>query len=517
MTEHVETTGDPNRSVRLGVEHLTKTFPGNRALDDVSLSVRSGEIHALVGGNGSGKSTLIKVLSGVYQGDSGRLDFAGRSVDTQTITPEISRAHGVRVVHQDLGVFLGMSVAENLALGSVYERHPLGGIRWRALKRRARDLIERFEIDADPDTQLGALGKATHTQVAIARAMQDHDASSGLLILDEATAALPAHEVEMLLNQLRRYAAAGQSILYVSHRLDEILSIADRVTALRDGKFIGTYPREELDEKKLVDLILGRQVESALALPPAAARTDTLLEMQGVSSRPLRDVDLQVSRGEIVGLAGLLGSGHTQLLRVAFGDLRLSSGRMTLNGHDYQPQSPADAIRAGVAYVPEDRFHESVFLDATVGANIAMPALAGYFRGGRVSDRSIGKDAAEDMQAFSVRAVSPSALLSSLSGGNQQKVVMARWLRLHPDLLLLDEPTHGVDVGARADIYRIIRDATDRGAGAIVIASDFEELAAVSDRVIVFHSGRVVAELRGDEVTVHAVTQAAHQLKAKEQ
>ncbi len=504
---------DPSR---VRVEHLTKTFPGNRALDDVSLEIRPGEIHALIGGNGSGKSTLIKILAGVYQGDEGLLHFQEATVPADAITADDARANGVRVVHQDLGVFLEMSVAENLALGSTYERGPLGGIRWRALKRRATRLMRTFAIDADPDTPLADLAKGVHTQVAIARALQDEDASqAGLLILDEPTAALPEHEVELLLAQLRRYAAAGQSILYVSHRLDEILRIADRVTALRDGKVIGTFDREDLDEQKLVELILGKRVESVLARRPAPQRTDMLFEMVDVTSTALHGVDLAVSRGEIVGIAGLLGCGHTELLRAAFGVTPLAGGHMRLGGTAYQPASPTEAIRHRVAYVPADRFHESVFLDATVGANLALPALGRYFLRGRVSDRKIMSDSRSDMQRFAVRAESPRSLLASLSGGNQQKVVMARWLRLNPDLLLLDEPTHGVDVGARAEIYRIIREATDKGAGALVIASDFEELTGVADRVVVMHRGRIVDELTGDRLTVHEVTEAAHQMKAK--
>jgi ribose transport system ATP-binding protein len=496
---------------RVEIRNLSKTFPGTRALSCVDLDIRPGEIHALIGGNGSGKSTLIKILCGIYQGDPGgtiRIENFETSADEST--PASARLSGVRVVHQDLGVFLDMSVAENLALGSQYERTWLQGIDWRALRMRAESLIRRFEINAEPQTELRSLGPAVRTQVAIARALQEQtESSGGLLILDEPTASLPAHEVEMLLNQLKRYASQRQAILYVSHRLDEILAIADRVSALRDGKLVGTYDASEINEAFLIELIIGKQVARTANSTLRSTHTETIFEARDLIGGPLKGVSFAVQKGEILGIAGLLGSGRTELLRTIFGDLESERGEMELGQAPHQPRTPSDAIKAGVAYVPENRVQDAVFIDQSIANNIAMPALSSYFKNGRVAQDQINRDATEDIDQFLVKANDANALLSTLSGGNQQKVVMARWLRLKPKLLLLDEPTQGVDVGARAEIYKLVRAATRTGAGAIVVASDFEELTSVCDRIIVLREGRVAAELRGYEMTPHRVAQLA--------
>ena len=496
---------------RVQITQLSKTFPGTRALNKVNLDIRAGEIHALIGGNGSGKSTLIKILCGIHRGDPGgtlRIDDFETNADE--FTPALARQSGVQVVHQDLGVFLDMSVAENLALGSHYECTWLRGVHWGALEKRTASLIRRFEINADPETELRAVGPAVRTQVAIARALQSQaNSSGGLLILDEPTASLPAHEVDMLLTQLKRYAAQGQAILYVSHRLDEILAIADRVSALRDGELVGTYDASQISERFLIELIIGKQVDAASKPAFRSTRSDVIFRARDLTVGPLKGVDLEVCQGEIVGIAGLLGSGRTELLRAIFGDLAVGGGEMELAGAAYRPGWPSDAISAGVAYVPEDRGRDAAFMDQTITTNIVVPALSSYFKNGRMAQDRIDRDAAGDIMRFLVKANDGNELLSTLSGGNQQKVVMARWLRLRPKLLLLDEPSQGVDVGARAEIHRLVRSATEDGAAAIVVASDFEELTAVCDRVLVIREGRMVAELRGVDMTPHRVAQLA--------
>jgi ribose transport system ATP-binding protein len=500
---------------RVQITQLSKTFPGTRALNKVDLDIRSGEIHALIGGNGSGKSTLIKILCGIYKGDpGGTLRIDNYETNAEESTPTIARQSGVHVVHQDLGVFLDLSVAENLALGSYYERTGLQGINWRSLKKRTETLIRRFEINADPETQLRSLGPAVRTQVAIARALQGQaDSSSGLLILDEPTASLPAHEVEMLLAQLKRYAAQGQAILYVSHRLDEILAIADRVSALRDGELVGTYDASDISESLLIDLIVGEHVERTARATLRPSQSDVVFRARDLAVGPLRGVTFDIFKGEIVGIAGLLGAGRTELLRAIFGDLDVENGEMELSKVDYRPKFPSEAIKAGVAYVPENRVQDAVFMDQTIADNIAMPALSSYFKNGRIARDRIDRDAKEDIGQFLVKANDAEALLSTLSGGNQQKVVMARWLRLGPKLLLLDEPTQGVDVGARAEIYKLVRAATDEGAAAIVVASDFEELTAVCDRILVIREGRLIAELRGIDMTPHRVAELTFRVR----
>ncbi|WP_406257296.1 sugar ABC transporter ATP-binding protein [Streptomyces chartreusis] len=476
----------------------------------MDLEIRASEIHALVGGNGSGKSTLIKILAGIYQGDEGGVIRIG-DVETPAaaMTPEVARSAGVHVVHQDLGVFLDLSVAENLALGSEYEMNAAGGIDWRALNRRTKELIKRFEIDARPSTLLRELGQGARTQVAIARALQ-HQAedSDGLLILDEPTASLPEHEVALLLDQLRRYASKGQAILYVSHRLDEILAISDKVTGLRDGLLVGTFDTAELDENKLIELIVGKGLEApAREVRPLG---EVVLSADQLAVGPLQDVSFDIREGEIVGIAGLLGSGRSELLRCIFGELHARTGSMTYQGERFSPRSAKDSIQAGIALVPENRVQEAVFLDHPIADNIAIPAISRYWDRARISRRAINRDGLATMTKFLVKATNESAPLSTLSGGNQQKVVLARWLSLDPRLLLLDEPTQGVDVGARAEIYQLVRRAAMEGAAAMVVASDFEELAQVCDRVLVFRGGVVASELIGAEVNAQKITQMAH-------
>jgi len=499
---------------RVEIKGLTKTFPGTRALSAVDLSIEAGEIHALLGGNGSGKSTLIKVMTGVYQGDEGggSIRVGGVEYQADRSTPELSRAAGVHVVHQDLGVFPEMTVAENLALGHGYEISSARRISWRRQRQRAKTLLERFEIDARPGTPLSRLSQATRTMVAIARALQDEEdsGSGGLLVLDEPTAALPGHEVDQLLATLRRYAAKGQSIMYVSHRLEEVLDLCDRATILRDGVKVGTYEVSGLDEDALIALIVGRQVERVFPPMPPVTDPTEVLRVSDLYAGPLRGVDLRVLHGEVVGIGGLLGSGRSELLRAVFGDLPIRSGEIRLDGEPSLVSSPSEAMAKGIAYVPENRGADAAFTDLSVSTNITMGSISNYWQRGRINYRKIREDARLYMGEFLVKAESDEALLSTLSGGNQQKVILARWLRRKPALLLLDEPTHGVDVGARAEIYALVRRAVAAGAAALVVASDFEELAHVSDRVVILRDGAVAGEVRKADLSAETLMQAAN-------
>jgi ribose transport system ATP-binding protein len=498
--------------VRVQVRGLSKRFPGTVALDNVDLDVRPSEIHALVGGNGSGKSTLIKILAGVYQGDRGELAVGDVVTAAEDASPEQARATGVHVVHQDLGVFPDMSVLENIALGYGYPTGPAARVRWRQLRTRTERLIERFEIPARPETPLRSLSYAARTQVAIARALQDEDESvgRGLLILDEPTSALPAHEVDLLTGTLRRYAARGQAILYVSHRLDEVLAIADRITVLRDGVKVGTFAAEEMDEERLIRAIVGRQVEQVFVPMPEVEGREVVFEARDLTAGPLRGVDLQVLRGEVLGIAGLLGSGRTELLRAIFGDLPLVSGTMRLDGKKLAPRRPADAMAAGVAYIPENRGADGAFSDLSVRRNAMMASVPEYWSGLHIADGRMARDAVRLIDDFVVKTPSDAVPIATLSGGNQQKVIVARWLRRRPKLLLLDEPTQGIDVAARAEIYGLVRQAVSQGATAILVASDFEELSLVSDRVVVLREGRIRGEIERPELTAERLTQLTY-------
>jgi ribose transport system ATP-binding protein len=350
---------------------------------------------------------------------------------------------------------------------------------------------------------------STRAQIAIARALQDREEGGrGLLVLDEPTAALPAHEVEELLAALRRYSAQGQSILYISHRLGELLELTDRVTALRDGVNIGTHRTADLDEASLIDLIVAGKTESTL-VPPPARKIDApvVVEVRELSAGPLHGVDLTVRRGEIVGVAGLLGSGRSELLRAIFGDYAIRAGTIQVDGQIRHARHPKDAIDDRVALVPENRIEDAVFLDLPVYLNMAAIDLGEYRAAGRISVRKMRAAGREKVRRYGVKVSDEGALMSTLSGGNQQKTVVGRWLSRSPRLLLLDEPTQGVDVGARADIYRLIHDAVAGGAAAIIVASDFEELAHVVHRAVVLRGGRLVAEVSGDDLNPHRLLQ----------
>jgi ribose transport system ATP-binding protein len=339
--------------------------------------------------------------------------------------------------------------------------------------------------------------------VAIARALQDRDAAdSGVLVLDEPTASLPAEEVEHLLAALRRYAAAGQTILYVTHRLEEVLDIADRATVLYDGRVTATVDRAGLDHERLVELIMGRRVERGLAARTAAPRKGRpRLRCEGLNGGAVHGVDFGVSAGEIVGVAGLLGSGRSTLLRLLFGATERRAGNVWIDGDPVTFRVPRDAMRAGVAYVPEDRAHDAAFFDLSVTDNLGMATVGEYFSAGRIRRSAERRDARDLIATHLIKAASEDAPFSSLSGGNQQKVILARWLRRKPRVILLDEPTQGVDVGARLEIWSLVRRAVDEGASVLVVSSDLEELSRVADRAIVLRRGRLVAELAGSELT----------------
>ncbi len=481
----------------LAVRGLSKTYTGTLALDDVDLDVRAGEIHCLLGGNGSGKSTLIKILAGVVKADPGsEVLVAGQPESLDSWSTERAKGAGLRFVHQQPAVFLDLSVAENLAMAGGFPTGRGGRIRWRALRRNTTELLQRFQIPATPRTRLGSLRAADRTRVAIVRAVQDReDAESGVLVLDEPTASLPAQEVDALLTALRRYAAAGQTILYVTHRLDEVIAIADRVTVLRDGRKVATVPGRGLTEDALVELIVGRPLENVFLPPVANDEATVVLDVQGLTGGPLRGVDVQLHRGEILGVAGLLGSGRTELLRMLFGAFPRTGGSITFKGRPVELASPAAAMDAGFAYVPEDRQADGIFPTSSVRGNLSAAQVGGYFRGLHMQHRRERADSATSIADFLIRVGSDRDPITTLSGGNQQKVVLARWLRRRPEVLLLDEPTQGVDVGARAEIYGLIRRASEEGTSVLLVASDPEELAHVCDRVVVLRGGRIAASV----------------------
>ncbi|CAB4962424.1 MAG: ATP-binding cassette domain-containing protein [Actinobacteria bacterium] len=492
----------PADDVALRVQGVAKSFGATRALKGVTFEAKRGEVHCLLGGNGSGKSTLIKILAGIQSADEGQFQIGTNLIDATSVSPTQSSDLGVRVVHQQNSTFADLSVAENLCLGHGYLTGVGGKISWKETRRRAIELLDRFAIDADPDTQLSELSPANQTMVAIARALQDQEgAHEGVLVLDEPTAALPAHEVNVLLDALRGYAANGQTIIFVTHRLDEVLAVADTITVLRDGNHVATLPRTAVDHAGLVDLIMGRSVKSLAAGESRLPVGQLVLSTSNLSGGPVKDISLTIHAGEIVGIAGLLGSGRSSILKMIFGLLQPESGTIEVKGTPVLAHSPRDAMRKGVAYVPEDRVRDSSFNSLSVLDNLGMSTVAQYFRRGAIRHREEASDGRSIVDSYMIKTQDLDSLMSSLSGGNQQKVVMARWLRRKPQVLLLDEPTQGVDVGARFEIWDLVRRATAEGTAVLVVSSDYEELAGVSDRVLVLQSGRLVAEVAGNDLT----------------
>jgi len=515
MTDRSEPAASPAGDVVLRVSDVTKSFPGTRALDGVSIEARAGETLALMGGNGSGKSTMMKILAGAYAADSGTLDVGGRQYDLRHFSPSQAQRCGLHMVHQHRTTFNELTVLENLSIGHGFQTTGTR-IRWGAARRRAQELIDRFGIQARPDDMVGDLRPAAQTMLEIARALQDQEgASDGVLALDEPTAALPPHEVEVLLDALKRYVAAGQAVLFVSHRLDEVMEISDRVTVLRDGRLVGTRAAAELTRDGLVEMMVGRTV-----VPPAPSAAATVrderapvLRASGLVGGAVRGVDCEVRAGEIVGVAGLAGSGRSTLLRLLFGAQQPEAGTVEVGGRALAARAPADAIAAGVALVPEDRGRDAVFPDLPIVDNFTLPSTARYTRFGWVRRAAERAATAVAIREFFVRAASPTVEIASLSGGNQQKVSIARWLTRRPRLLLLDEPTQGVDVGARAELWELIGKAAREGAAILLVSSDLEELTHLSQRIVVMRGGRIVGALDAESISSERVNHMLHELQ----
>ncbi|NKQ55507.1 sugar ABC transporter ATP-binding protein [Amycolatopsis sp. K13G38] len=512
-SQHVHVPGgidSPDAPVALSVRALRKVYPGTQALKDVDLQVRYGEVHALCGGNGCGKSTLIKIISGVVGADSGRFAINGRELDAAELTPKTSFELGFRVVHQDPPLYPDLTVAENMMLGSSYPMTWPRRIAWSKVRRRAQELLDRFHIQATPDSLIEHLPVSVRTQVAIAAALQDVQEGRCIVALDEPTAALPAAEVELLLSTVRQLAAMGHAIVFVSHRLDEVLSITDRVTVMRDGRVFKEHRTETLTEAELIESILGRRAEEIRAQRSTTAVGEPILTVHSLSAGPVQDVTFDVHAGEVLGVAGLLGSGRTELLSAIYGGLKKKAGEVRLRGRNANFRGMDKAIEAGVVMIPEDRSRGGAFLDMTVDENLDIGVLGRYWRGLGFRRAQMRRDADALRARFAVKAPSGTVQMRALSGGNQQKTILARWLRRDASLLLLDEPSQGVDVGARADIYAAVRRVTAAGGAAVVVTSDLEELAQFVDRAIVLRNGRLVAEVPCEELTAHRLNQLVH-------
>ncbi len=473
----------------LAMHGIVKQFPGARALDDVELDVRPGEVHCLLGQNGAGKSTLIKVLSGAHQPDEGQILLDGTPV---TIPHPVAGLRlGIATMYQELDVVDGLSVAENIFLG--HELSAAGFSRRGVATRRTRELLERLgHGDISPRREVGDLSAAGKQIVSLARALS-HDAR--VIVMDEPSAVLDAEEVRNLFRVVRDLTAQGVAVVYISHRLEEIRQIGDRITVLKDGRTVASgLPAAATSTAELIRLMTGRAVEYAIPRrPPVAPDAPVLLEVDGLGLRgAFAGVGFEVRAGEVVGLAGLVGSGRSEILETIFGARRATAGRVAVEGRELRAGDVGDAVRAGIGLCPEERKSQGLLLDEPVYRNITLSTFSRIATAGFVDDRAEKRAATAHIEALDVRPADPDRSARTLSGGNQQKVLLARWLEHGCRVLLLDEPTRGVDVGARAEIYALIARLTAEGTAVVVVSSEIDEVLGLADRVLVISEGRVV-------------------------
>jgi len=494
------TSATPGK-VLLEMKGIGKSFPGVKALQGVSLTVREGQVHALLGENGAGKSTLIKILSGAYSRDEGEILFEGRPVAIRG--PEDAQALGISTIYQEFNLAKDLTVAENIFLGQL----PRKGLRvdWEAARQRARALLGRLGSSISPDAVVSTLAVAQQQLVEIAKAL---NRKTRILIMDEPSAVLGEGDLEHLFQVVRSLQAQGIGIVYISHRMREIFELADEVTILKDGRYVATKQVAGTTMDELVRLMIGRDLKDAY--PPRQAQPgEVVLEVKNLRRAKLvHDVSFQVRAGEIVGFAGITGSGRTEVVRALFG-ADPHHGELTVSGTPYRASSPTEAIRRGIALVNEDRKAHGLFLKLDVTVNTTISALKGLCRLGVISRARENALVQKMIQDLRIKTPDARFLVLNMSGGNQQKVILARWLSLAPKVLIMDEPTRGIDVGAKSEIYAIMNELTARGVGIIMISSELPEVLGMSDRVMVMREGTIVGQLQRSEASEEAIMKFA--------
>ena len=491
----------------ISVKNLSKSFPGVKALDGVQFELRAGEVHALMGENGAGKSTLMKILAGVYRKDGGEVLLDGRPVDIES--PAHAQALAIGIVHQELHLMPHLSAAQNIYIG----REPRKSGGWlldeAQLNRNAQALFDRLHLKLDPATPVSRLTVARQQMVEIAKALSH---KSRVLIMDEPTAALNNAEIEELFRIVRQLKEEGVGIVYISHKMDEIQRIADRITVMRDGTYVNTVPADT-PMQQVIAMMVGRRLEQVDKRIPDTTANDVLLDVRGLRrGREIRDVSFQVRRGEIVGFAGLMGAGRTEVARAIFGADPLEAGEVRVRGQLVRLRSPQDAVRAGIGYLSEDRKNFGLATGMDVASNITLPSLRRWLKWGMFLDsRAILRVSKEMVDKLRVKTPSLMQTARLLSGGNQQKVVIAKWLVRDCDVLIFDEPTRGIDVGAKAEIYKLLNDLAAQGRAIVVISSELPEVLLLSHRILVMCEGRITGEVAGDAATQEGLMALATQ------
>ena len=486
------------------LDAVSKHFAGVRALHEVSLDLRPGEVHALAGENGAGKSTLIKIIGGLLQPDRGRMLVDGVAVQPRSAFA--ARRLGISVIYQDFDLVPGLSVADNLLLGQ-QPVYPMGFIRRTAGRKLVHDALARVGLDIDPRTPVAQITTAQRQLVAIARAV---GRDCRVLVMDEPTSALAAHEITRLLELIRSLKRSGIAIIFISHKLDELFALADRITVLKDGERVASRSAAETTGSDLIRLMVGRDLAERFSRHPHPPG-EVLLEACGVSSHPrFSDISFTLREGEIVGVYGLKGAGRTDLAEALFGLKPITRGKWYLRGHQVSIKSPRDAISQGIGRLPEDRKAMGVFENLDLESNMSLSALGTLSRFGFIRQRQEHRCVDDFIDKLNIRSAGRRQMISHLSGGNQQKVLLARWLMCQPDILILDEPTAGIDIGAKAEIYQFIDQLAAGGKAILLITSELPELLALSDRILVMNRGRITNELAGRQASEESVMEAIH-------
>jgi ribose transport system ATP-binding protein len=492
------------------VRNLSKSFPGVKALDHVRFDLLAGEVHALMGENGAGKSTLMKILAGVYRMDGGEVLLDGQPVDIQS--PAHAQALAIGIIHQELHLMPHLTAAQNMFIGR--EPRRLAGclLDEARLNAEARGVFERLNLQLDPQTRISDLTVAKQQMVEIAKALSF---KSRVLIMDEPTAALNNAEIAELFRIIRQLKSEGVGIVYISHKMDEIQQIADRVTVMRDGSYIDTVPAHT-PMARIIAMMVGRHLEVSDKHIPDTAANEVLLEARGLNrGRAIRDVSFSVRRGEILGFAGLMGAGRTEVARAVFGADAIDSGEVLVAGKPVRLRSPRDAVDAGIGYLSEDRKHFGLATGMDVAANITLPSLSRWLRWGVfLNQTAISRVAASMVEKLRIKTPSIYQVSRLLSGGNQQKVVIAKWLVQDCEVLIFDEPTRGIDIGAKSEIYKLLNDLAAQGRAIVVISSELPEVLLLSHRILVMCEGRITGEVRGDAATQESLMELATRREA---
>ncbi len=490
-------------NILLRAEGICKQFNGIPVLKNVDLEIRRGEVHSLMGENGAGKSTIIKILTGVYTKDEGQIYIEDQPVEIRS--RQDSAKNGISVIYQELSLVPDLTVEENILLGK--EEHTLGFTKNKSMRKRVKELIEYYDFELAPQMVVETLGMAQRQMVEILKALS---VRSKLIIMDEPTASLSAAESEKLFKTIDRLRSKGVSVLYISHRLDEVYRLSDRLTVMRNGENVGVLNREEISPQKVIPMMLGRETNRAVKKGSINKREDIVLSVRGLAYGDglLKDVNFDAYGGEILGIGGLVGSGRTELVSCIYGILKPEKGTITLNGEPVS-RSVKKNIEGGFAFVPEDRRGAGFIPKLSIEKNLVLPSYDILAPGGIVSKSKEVEWAKQAIEKYDIRPAVASLPVQNLSGGNQQKVVIGRGLARKPKVLILDEPTAGIDVGVKAELYEIIRKLSDDGTIVILVSSDMAELCALSDRVLVMHNGRFFEELPGEHVTQNDILMAA--------